>query len=88
MKVRRVKMIERMFADIADIREIRKVQQLYDQGLKASAIVYMLRRIERKWQTFIKNESLPFNGMGLLKEPSERRMVKITYQGVSNYEAL
>lgn len=88
MRARRVKIIERMFTSIATPHELRRVDALYENNHKASAVVFMVRRIEKKWLLFLKNPTLTFNEVKALQKERQPRLVKITYRGVSSYSEL
>lgn len=54
--MRRVTTIESMFNDIALPAEKRKVDLLYSNHLKGSAIIFMLRRIKLHWDFLMKKD--------------------------------
>ena len=50
---RRDIILEGMFLDIATPEEKLKIDELYNQGHKGSAVVYMLKRIRTEWVKMI-----------------------------------
>lgn len=54
--LRRDKIIDGMFLDIASPEEIETVNQLYARRQKGSAVVYQLKRIKARWVELINNE--------------------------------
>jgi len=79
--MKRVKLIEGMFLDIATKEERQKVDALYASRAKGSAIVYMLKRIRDHWVIMInareKNKHIPLSDTG------KERLIKINSGGKS-----
>lgn len=57
MSMRRVTILEGMFLDIASQGDRLKVDELYRNGNKGSAVVYMLKRVREKWVELINRPS-------------------------------
>ena len=57
MYQRKVIYLQEMFNDVSSEEEKLKVQQLYQQGNKGSAVVYMVKRVKRQWDAMLGKNS-------------------------------
>ncbi len=79
--IKRDRMLDEMFKDIASREEKLKVDELYQLGFKGSAVVYMTKRILRNWNAML--------GKDTRVEPINLvRTIKITKDGVSRLEVM
>ena len=74
---RRVQIVEGMFLDIATKEERQKVDELYANNNKGSAIVYMLKRIRDEWVVLI-NAREKYT---MVSDTGEKPRFRVFYKG-------